>query len=614
MNQETSVGRTDPFVIAAWCGAVFGLLEGTVLTVARGYPRIRAPYKVSEDILWVAPLENVVVYLALALGLILLFKSGPRQLRGGAQLLLVFALYTMLGILAATVSTGVIHVFAAVVLAIGAGVSVVRTIRGRELALTQRFRWGLFLIPAIIGLMWLGTEVYRWRRESQMAQRLPKVQGSPANVLVIVLDTVRYDSFAEGRKPGLTPNIDEVAASGTRFTHAWSTSSWSLPSQASIMTGLYPHEHGADWPGIEVDSKCPKLAELLAQRGYVTGAFSSNSSWITSEHLGRGFLRFHDYTLENLLRRTFVGRLADKVLCRVGFHSSGRGKRASRLNRDIVKFLDDYPDRPFYAYVCYMDVNREFHHHIYNTKIGTTQPLSSAYLAYKSALTTLDAQVGLLLDELKQRGRMDNTILVITSDHGESFGSEVAQDHEPPGHGTSLYDEQSRVPLFVVYPPRVPASQAVDATVSIRQIPSTIMQLLDSRDAPFPAAPLPVGPAGAAETATAAHPVLITLNYDQFVHQAVVLDRWQYIRNPEDEATPEELYDLQTDPGATKNLASDQKMISVMRDRLQQLMEDGKVEVTVRRAPSHSPPAPASARATFERPNREQRSLVDNDR
>jgi arylsulfatase A-like enzyme len=390
----------------------------------------------------------------------------------------------------------------------------------------------------------------------------------------VVLDTVRYDRFERRNGQPHLPHLERLAARGVRFDNAWSTSSWSLPSQASILTGRYPHEHGADWPDFRLAEGCPTLGEALTRRGYATGAFSGNAAWITPEYLGRGFLRFDVYRPEDLLRRTVVGRMADHFLCEVGYHSAGRGRKADRVNNRFLRFLDDYPDRPFFAYLCYMDVNQGFHACRYNAYFGRLAPTPEVVQAYDQSLQELDDQLGALLAELEQRGILENTVLIVTSDHGESFGADQTTDHDPPGHGTSLYLEQTKVPLLVVYPAWVPVGRKVTRTVSIRAIPATIAHLLGLPDSPFDGPPLlsPDGHEDVQRPGARGDAALATLKYGGRDIQSLIWDGWHYIADPKSEPSKEELYDTKSDLLERNNLAPRHPVLAPVQVRLQRLL------------------------------------------
>lgn len=565
--------KSDIFVIAAWSATFFGLLEGIVLVICRGYPANVAPYKVSNDALWIAPLVDLFVFFIVAAGLLLIMQLAGKRLKGASALTIAYGVFLFLGLLAVISVPKLVHLLSAALLCLGLAVALCRKLAGVENPLTAYLRAHLLWIPMLIASAALGVSGFEWTREAAAFRRLPAAPTGAANVLVIMLDTVRYDRFTRSAGPSLTPHLDGLIAKGVRYDNAWSTTSWSLPSQVSILTGRYPHEHGADWPALALDSKYPTLGEVLGQRGYVSGAFSGNASWVTPEYMGRGFLRFDVYILEDILRRTAYGRPIERLLWEFGFHYAGRGKGAPRVNAEFLQFLDDYPNRPFFAYLCYMDVNQAFHHRRLNRGFWTAAPSDREVIeAYDRGLQKLDAQVGALFADLTKRNLLNQTLVVITSDHGESFGAQNPEDHDPAGHGTSLYAEQTKVPLFVVYPEKLPAGGKIDTNVSVRQIPQTIAGLLGMKDSPFVGQPLPL--AADASDGSAA-PLLMTLRYANQKVQSVVARPWQYISHGNDPTVGEELYDLIADPGAKKRLEANPTLVQPVRDLLQKLLKTG---------------------------------------
>lgn len=560
-------------MIAAWAATIFGLMEGCVLIICRAYPAILAPYKVSNDALWVAPIVDLFLFSLVALGLLLVTKPGQKWLGSSLMPILVYGSFFFLGIFAVVAVSRIIHLVSAAVLSLGLTVVFCRKIRGIESQVTAYLRGRLAWIPVLLVSAMMGVLGYERVRELWLYRQLPQAAAGAVNVLVIVMDTVRYDSFTRPAGHSLTPRLDQITAKGVSFENAWSTTSWSLPSQASILTGRYPHEHGADWPRLQLDEKYPTLGEIFSKRGYITGAFSGNASWVTPEYLGRGFLRFDVYLLEDLIRRTAYGRPIGRLFWQVGFHSAGRGKKAPQVNAEFLKFLDEYPDRPFFAYLCYMDVNQAFHHRQLNRAFW--EPIPSVHEvmeAYDQGLKTLDQQIDALLAELAKRGILNKTLLIITSDHGESFGAQSTQDHDPAGHGTSLYTEQTKVPLFVVYPDKIPDARKVKVTVSLRDIPKSITQILNMANSPFIGHALPValGSINALEQYEA-H-VLATLNYDNQKIQSVIRQPWQYIQNRKAPGNGEELYDLAEDPLAKKSLKPDHPVAQQLRQIVQKLL------------------------------------------
>jgi arylsulfatase A-like enzyme len=220
-----------------------------------------------------------------------------------------------------------------------------------------------------------------------------------------------------------------------------------------------------------------------------------------------------------------------------------------------------------------MDVNQAFHHRKLNRGFWTTAPSQHEVIAaYDEGLKILDRQIGDLFGELARRRILNNSLVIITSDHGESFGAQSIHDHDPAGHGTSLYPEQTRVPLFVIYPDKIPNGRKVKLTVSLRDIPKTITQILSMGDSPFVGQALPI----TLESINAlehygAH-VLATLNYDNQEVQSVIMHPWQYIKNRKVPGNGEELYDLVEDPTAKKNLKANASLSRQFRALLQKLL------------------------------------------
>ena len=549
----------DALALAAWAGLAFGLAEGVLLTIARVFPTLRAPYKVSESILWAAPLVDIAAFLIVAAAVVALGLLLPRPIGQRGRRLLIGAL-VFLGVFATLDTLGVLYSWSVFLVAAGATAVALGKLRGREAGLTASLRRRAPLVPAaLLGLFVLATS-WTHGREARVVRSLPAFAEGAANVLFIVLDTVRRDSVEEERE--LTPTIQQLAARGTRYTNAWATSSWSLPSHATLLTGRHPHEHGADWPGLRLVPETSTLAEVLAAHGYVTGSFSGNANWVTPEYLGRGFARFRVYTFEQLFLRTTVGRAVSAgALKPLGVHPAGRGKRAPQLSRELLKFLEAHPDRPYFAYVTFMDVNQTFHRRRFAHRYWERPPsMAEVRDAYVDGLRRLDADVGRLLSELEARGALDNTVIVVASDHGESFGAEVG-DRDPTGHGTSLYPEQTRVPLIVVHPPKVAAGAHVGATVSIRSVPATIAALLGFEES-FGDGALPVM-AAEPEPADGA---LMTLRYDDHNAQAVAWGGWQLIHTLAPDGPPvEELLDL---GGRADHAVAAESLAASLRDRL----------------------------------------------
>lgn len=286
------------------------------------------------------------------------------------------------------------------------------------------------------------------------------------NLLLIVLDTVSAHHLAPyGYHRVTTPGIDAfVRDHAMRFTQARSVSSWTLPTHASIFTGLYPSQHGADHPRANGDGAraealglfpaeplrddIPTLAELLSARGYHTGAIVANHGYLNHVFgLDRGFDRYDD--------RGGVGFKSLLLLQLAGGqqHLRKGSRRAQSITDFGIEWLDGLErDRPFFLFLNYMDAHGPYvapppHAYAFDAA-QPPDPLEYGRdffrLQYDRELRYLDEHVTRLLDAVRARGLLDDTVVVITSDHGEGFGT-----HGFWRHDLALYEEHIAVPLYV---------------------------------------------------------------------------------------------------------------------------------------------------------------------
>jgi glucan phosphoethanolaminetransferase (alkaline phosphatase superfamily) len=192
-----------------------------------------------------------------------------------------------------------INHYALLTLAVGIAVQFTRWFRKHEAATLFFWRRSLPWIAAVALFALIGIQSGLWLWERMATKNLPRVALGLPNVLVIVVDTLRADHLSSyGYKRLTSPNIDRLAREGILFETALATSSFTLPSHASLLTGLYTYEHEAEWmnPKALFSCQCPTLAEALRSLGYRTGAFSANLFWFTHEYgFGRGFIRFDDF-------------------------------------------------------------------------------------------------------------------------------------------------------------------------------------------------------------------------------------------------------------------------------------------------------------------------------
>lgn len=239
------------------------------------------------------------------------------------------------------------------------------------------------------------------------------------NVVLITIDTLRADRLgAYGHKAARTPHLDRLAAEGLLFKRAYSQAPLTLPSHASILTGLYPPQHGARLNGsYSFRRGVPTLATLLGEEGYATGAFVSAYVLHSSFGLAEGFDVYEDRTGDAKL--DIPERSAGET---VGLALEWLGEQRSGPFFLWVHVFD-----PHYPYLPPDPFRREF-----------------AADPYDGEIAYVDSEVGRLVGHLEERGILDQTMLIVTADHGESLG-----EHNEQTHGMLIYDATIQVPLII---------------------------------------------------------------------------------------------------------------------------------------------------------------------
>jgi arylsulfatase A-like enzyme len=527
-------------VLSVWCGLVAGPIEVGTIVVRKSLVDLNQFYWISRHFVWLIPLTNLGVFLAVGVVLALLVLCWPRIGIGpAARLLCASALLPPFW-----AAFPRVYGLAGVILALGVASRLVPVLRRHAVGFHRVVRLSFPFLMAVTPLLgasvWLGDRLKEWREEGR-----PLPSSRLSNVVFIVLDTTAADHLSlngYSRRTSLT--LDGLARRGIRFERARATSSWTLPSHASFFTGRWPHELSAGWL-TPLDATYPTLAEYLGFKGFATAGFAANLFYCGADTgLARGFTRYRDYIfpglsalkMASLIDRPIEGLRAidDYLRMRIDstlFHDliskfdAGRRKPAAVVNREFLDWLSrrDQPGRPFFAFLNYFDVHSPYklpdggiHRFGAGPRTGrevelierwrtvdkrglSSQEISFVRDAYDDCIADLDEQLGRLIDELERRGVLEQTWLITTSDHGESFG-------EQPGifnHGTSLYQAQLHVPLLVVPPTvRHQPPRVVTETVSLRDLPSTIVDLLGLEvGSPFPGqslAPLWCDPASSA--------------------------------------------------------------------------------------------------------------------
>jgi arylsulfatase A-like enzyme/Flp pilus assembly protein TadD len=288
----------------------------------------------------------------------------------------------------------------------------------------------------------------------------------PWNLLVVTFDTTRADYLGcYGRASARTPHLDRLAAEGFRFANAFTAVPVTLPSHSTIFTGTYPLAHGVRDNGVfQLPEEADTLAEVLHRAGYATGAAIGSFPLTRQFGIAQGFDFFDDHV-------TITGEdyRGDPLSNRPDLFFDERP--AARVNDAILPWLRAQGERPFFAWIHYWDPH---HPHI------PPPPFNQLYLhdLYQGEIAYADQSLGVVLDDLRGRGLLDRTLVVMAGDHGEGRG-----EHGEETHSTLAYDSTLHVPLIVRVPGRG-GGRVIDQRVGTVDIMPTILDLLG----------LPVGP------------------------------------------------------------------------------------------------------------------------
>jgi len=385
---------------------------------------------------------------------------------------------------------------------------------------------------------------------------------SPQNVILIVLDTLRADHLSTyGYAVKTSPNLDEFSSTSTRYTKMYSSASWTLPAHASMFTGLYPYEHGARTFKVETKEKDNAhalldkfitLAEVFQELGYNTAAIGANEIYVFNPkyNLQQGFRTFK-----------FVGPSVTDV------------------NREVMPWIRQNKKNPFFLFVNYMDTHRPYNisprpgllsRPVFPDPGATLDMLCTKVMGeaatpppkelvqkvidqYDTAIANLDEGLGFLFSELRSLSLFENTLIIITSDHGEYFG-----EHQLVAHSKDIYQEVLFVPLIVKMPYQT-KGEVNETSVSPVDIPDIILtgiglksKIQKKHPESFP-------------YAIGSHPIIAENYYTRLkdlfnpiwgkrfnrIRRAWFEDTYKYISSSDGQ---NELYDLEKDPGEKINL------------------------------------------------------------
>ncbi|MDH3745815.1 MAG: sulfatase, partial [Acidobacteriota bacterium] len=346
----------------------------------------------------------------------------------------------------------------------------------------------------------------------------PALSDTPPSILLVTLDTTRADAMGFESGAQTTPALDALAARGVRFAHAYATAPVTLPSHASMLTGLYPYEHGVRENSRYLAADHERLAERLTGAGYRTASVVSGFPLAGQFGLARGFEHYDDDFGIGAVERP-ADATTDRALERI--RSTGSA--------------------PLFLWVHYYDPHEPY---------APPEPFASEHPGdpYLGEIAFMDSEVGRLVDGFETRFRATGTRILVAGDHGEARG-----DHGEELHGNLLYQGVMRVPLIVVGDGTgdgnggaiEPGSRS--EPVSVRRVFDTVLEWSGtprSHD-------LLEGPSEVV-LGEAMKPFL---QYGWQPQVMAVLGVTKAIRSGE-----LEIYDLSTDPGESHNLVRDTRL------------------------------------------------------
>jgi len=567
--------RASPVFQILRVAAGSALVTGAVQVLINAYLHLvrRDFIWLSREYVWMTPLGYLALFGALGAGLAVIALAYPRAI--GPRV--IGFIYGTLGVLSLVLLIPGLHHLAALALSVGAGTRVAAwlarapDVRSRMMARTA------VVLAVVLGGVGASRWALRARADAPASAATPS--AAAPNVLVIILDTVRAASMSFlGYARETTPNLAKLGMEGVVFESAFATAPWTLPSHAGMFTGRYPSQLSTDWQE-PLDAAAPTLAEVLSRNGYHTAGFVANHYYTSYESgLMRGFRHYDDYRItprQVLLSTTLTHtRLFWAVL-----HTDGvlpRLKALARMDlglesmwtshrKEAPEVTDEFlawqarvssDGRPFMAFLNYYDAHLPYDPPApWRTKFGADP---GELELYDGAIAFVDDALGRMFRELEARGVLDNTLVIVTSDHGEGFG-----EHGLHGHGNSLYLTELHVPLVIRYPARIAAGTRVLAPVTLRDLAATALDAagvaVEGGETGIPGESwlAQLGPDSARGSdvisevseginTEPSHPV------SRGPMRSLVVDSTHYIRNGDG---VEELYHWRTDPGESRDAA-----------------------------------------------------------
>jgi len=393
-----------------------------------------------------------------------------------------------------------------------------------------------------------------------------EVRVAGPNVLIIVVDALRADHLGcYGYHRQTSPAIDTLAEGGLLFAHAYANAPWTKTGVGAIITGLYPSQQLETQSSPLTDKlkkSCLTICEIFRNAGYETFFLNGGNAWSTPDFQyvqGVDHYFFQSYVNQN---------------------NEGSHVASEQIVKELAALTAKPGKRPFMAYMHFMDTHLPYYRHLYNNHFSSIrsdrfQPGSFNVLnvrgfeltenekehikgLYDGQIKSVDQWLETILNNLRSAGCLDNTLILVTSDHGEEFW-----EHDGFEHGHSVYEEVLRVPLIISGPAISP--ERVSTRVQLVDIVPTLLDLAGlahprTRLAGRSLAPL-LQNQELGDVPLFAEDTLYGLESRSFIvgNNKIILNTLSLDGNlplePMRSPPPFEIFDLETDPGERSNLA-----------------------------------------------------------
>lgn len=430
---------------------------------------------------------------------------------------------------------------------------------------------GLLLVGALLSQIEFGPRP----RPPGSVEDLATLSGrDDLNVVFIVVDMLRADRLsAYGYRRVTSPTIDELAATGIRFAHTESQSSWTKASMASLWTSMYPERTGVQRFFHALPDEAVLPAEILKRAGFATGGVWRNG-WVANNFgFGQGF-------------DLYIRPTKNRPVKRIKRHNpSAHALQGTDMDatESALEFIHAFKDRRFFLYIHYMDVHQYLYADI-SPDFGT-----SFSDIYDSAIFWTDHNIRKVMDAIHDLHLAPKTMVVIVSDHGEAFF-----EHGVEGHARNLYREVLEVPFVITPPFKIEGGVVVKTRVANVDIWPTLLDLLGLPPPPGAegqslvpriyeaAAGGRAGEAGSGDTDRAIFSQLDRswgqVGAESRPRVSVVKGQYRmnyWVRDPDDAL----LFDRAEDPGEKRNVAADRpEVVAELRAELDEFLAKPKTQ------------------------------------